>query len=231
MTLQPLARLFAAASLSATVWISGAGAAPSGVAGDEPEAGCRFAACSTVCRCLFDRFDPERRLRYGYGMVADPAKAAYWYRRAAAAGDLRAQYNLALLIGRGAGVDRDLGESARLLEEAAARGLAEAAHALGNRHRLGHGVSFDLEAAWALYRQAAEAGYASAQHALGNLYADGRGVPADLVAAWLWWHRASERGHLLARAALTRAERLMSSDELRRARRRAEAATRDLRQP
>jgi TPR repeat protein len=220
MPLQPRVRRLA---LIAAALVLGSEAAP----GTDREAfrtdgvlDCARAACGTVCRCRFDRFDPDRRLRYGYGMTADPEQAAHWYRRWAAGGDVRARYNLALMVRYGEGVPRDPAEAARLLDDAAARGLVEAKHALASMHRLGEGVPLDLEAAFRLYREGANAGHAASQHALANLYADGRGTEPDIVAAWVWWQRASGSGHLLAREALPRAEMLMSRSELLRARRR-----------
>lgn len=209
-------------TLAGAALIAGpAAAAPGDGAGGAT--GCRNAPCSTVCRCLFDRFEPDRRLRYGYGMTGDPASAAYWYGRAAAAGDVRATYNLALMMLRGDGVAADPEGAARLLGEAAGRGLAEAGHALATLHRLGRGVPRDLRAAFRLYRKGAVRGHTPSQHALANLHADGRGTAPDLVAAWVWWSRASRRGHLLAREALPRAEMLMTRSELTRARRRLAA--------
>jgi uncharacterized protein len=57
----------------------------------------------------------------GVGGPANPAEAAKWYLRAAVSGFVRAQFNLATLYLRGAGVERN--------NEVAVHGISEAADA------------------------------------------------------------------------------------------------------
>jgi TPR repeat protein len=181
--------------------------------------GCAVDPCAPGCDCRFDRWDEERRLRYGYGMTADPARAAYWYRQSAEAGDPRAQYNLGLMLKVGLGLPQDDDEALVWLRHAAERGLGEACFVLGNMARLGVGVALDLRAATDWYRRAAERGHAASQHALGNMYGNGAGVGIDLVSAYQWWQIAAAKGHPLALEARRRAAPLMSARELGLARR------------
>ena len=60
-------------------------------------------------------------------MPADPARALGWYTRAAERGFAPAQYNLAVLHERGAGVPRDIAQAVYWYAEAARRDFAPAA--------------------------------------------------------------------------------------------------------
>lgn len=180
--------------------------------------GCAVGACA-ACPCFFDTWDQERRLRYGYGMTADPARAAYWYRRAAEAGDPRAQYNLGLMLKLGLGVSRDYDQALVWLRRAAERGSGEACFVLGNMARLGQGMPLDLKVATDWYRRAAERGHPASQHALANMYGNGVGGGIDLVSAYKWWQIAANKGHPLAIEARRKAELLMAAREVRLARR------------
>ncbi len=184
---------------------------------------CALEGCRDGCPCQFDRWDPEVRLRFGYGMTADPRAAAYWYRRAAEAGDPRSAYNWGLALKQGRGVARDPEAARTWLRRAADRGVLEAFYALGNIYRRGEGARRDPARAAELYRQAAERGHARSQHALGNMYGNGFGGGPDLVTAYKWWTLAADRGHALAAAAALRAEGMMAWPQVLRARRQAEA--------
>ena len=64
---------------------------------------------------------------HGQGVPADPARAADWYRRAAAQGDAVAQLNLGDLYSRGLGLPRDLIQAYVWLARAANQGRRWAA--------------------------------------------------------------------------------------------------------
>lgn len=183
---------------------------------------CVLEGCLADCACLFDQWDPARRLKFGYGMTADPRAAAYWYRRAAEAGDPRAAYNWGLALKQGLGVERDLAASRSWLEKAANSGVLEAHYVLGNIHRQGLGTRRDPLRAAALYRLASERGHARSQHALGNMHGNGFGRGPDLVTAYKWWKLAADKGHPLAAAALLQAEGMMTWSQVLKARRLAE---------
>ena len=180
---------------------------------------CNSDRCNLACTCRFDEWSAERRLKYGYGMTANPKAAAYWYKRAAEGGDPRAAHNWGLMLKRGEGTARDTAAALTWLRRAAGKGALEAHTVLGNMHRLGEGVPRDATAAAAHYRQAAERGYANAQHALGNLYGNGLDGAPDLVSAYKWWRLAADKGHPLAAAAIMQAERIMTLAEVKRAER------------
>ena len=183
---------------------------------------CPSERCDQGCSCRFDSWSAERRLKFGYGMTGDPKSAAYWYRRAAEAGDPRAAYNWGLMLKRGQGTEADPEAALGWLQTAARKGALDALYVLGNMHRTGLGVPRNATAAADLYRQAAERGHANAQHALGNMLGNGLGGGPDLVSAYQWWRIAADKGHPLAEESLRRAELIMTLAEVKRAQRLAE---------
>lgn len=64
--------------------------------------------------------------RWGKGVDKNPARASYWYHRAAKAGFDNAQYNLAILYLTGEGVPKNESEAVRWLELASKQGHLEA---------------------------------------------------------------------------------------------------------
>ena len=131
----------------------------------------------------------------GLGVKQDSAKAAEWYRLAAARGDAHAMASLGLMAIDGRGVTKDAKAGRDWLEEAARRGEGAAAYNLA-LILLGTGRGEDLERAAGLLRVAAEQEYPSAQHALGVMYLQGRGVGKDVPRAAQLFRRAADNGDL-----------------------------------
>lgn len=94
----------------------------------------------------------------GWGMTADPRKAAAYFRKAADGGDVWALFNLADLHCRGEGVEQDDAAACRLYAEAARQGLGKALNMLGLLHEEGRGVARSREAARQLFEAGAESG-------------------------------------------------------------------------
>jgi localization factor PodJL len=115
-------------------------------------------------------------------------------RAAAIAGDMAAQYEVALRFGEGRGVPRNERQAAYWLELAAKQGLAPAQFRLGGYYEKGIGVKKDLVAARDLYLAAAAKGNGKAMHNLAVLYADGVGGRIDYHTAALWFRKAADRG-------------------------------------
>nr|WP_255440631.1 tetratricopeptide repeat protein [Paracoccus sp. MC1854] len=116
-----------------------------------------------------------RAAERGWGMVPDAVQAAGWYRRAAAAGDPWAMFNLADLYLRGEGVPRDPAEATRLYADAARRGLLQALNMLGRLAETGAAGPRDPSAALAYYTASAERGDPWGQFNLSrHLIAEGR---------------------------------------------------------
>lgn len=141
--------------------------------------------------------------RKGWGVIADPVKAAQWYRRAAEQGMHKAQYNLALLYLRGEGVEADAAQAREWLERAARQGDMHAAHELGLMYFRGAGVERDFIQARNWWEKAARAGEKSAAYDLGILFRRGQGgVPRDVAASIKLWQQAARGGLAVAQNAL-----------------------------
>ena len=139
----------------------------------------------------------------GWGVIADPTKAAQWYRRAADQGFTKAQHNLALLFLRGEGVAADAAQARAWFERAAQQGDMRAAHELGLMYFRGTGVARDYAQARAWWQKAADAGDARAAYDLGILYRRGQGgVPRDVAASIKLWRSAAHSGLAVAQNAL-----------------------------
>jgi localization factor PodJL len=114
-------------------------------------------------------------------------------RRAAASGDPRAQYAIALRYAQGQGTPQNLVEAARWLERAAGAGLAAAQYRLGAMYERGQGVSKDLGRARSWYQAAAEKGNVKAMHNIAvNLSSRENG--ADYAEASKWFTEAASYG-------------------------------------
>jgi TPR repeat protein len=115
--------------------------------------------------------------RSGRGVNADPETAIAWYRRATAAGHIRASEELGFaLFAHG-----DRREAMPYIEKAAARGEARAFYLLGTAHFNGDYASRDWPLAYAQTMRAASAGLPAAQKNLDlmNRYL----LPADKAKA------------------------------------------------
>ncbi len=82
-------------------------------------------------------------------MEVNPQRSAYWHRRAAQTGFIRAQLHLGLLYAKGIGVPEDDAESIKWYQKAAEQGDADAQLILGVMHFRGEGVPRDNVHAYA----------------------------------------------------------------------------------
>jgi localization factor PodJL len=123
-----------------------------------------------------------------------PAIGGPALRAAAIAGEMSAQYEIAVRFGEGRGVPRDERQAAYWLDLAAKQGLAPAQFRLGSYYEKGIGVKKDLAAARDLYLAAAAKGNGKAMHNLAVLYTDGINGRPDYHTAALWFRKAADRG-------------------------------------
>lgn len=114
-------------------------------------------------------------------------------RQAAAQGDPRAQYAIALRYAQGDGTPQNLVEAARWFERAAGAGLAPAQYRLGAMYERGQGVARDLGRARSWYQAAAEKGNVKAMHNLAVNLSSGANT-ADYAAAAKWFAEAAAYG-------------------------------------
>lgn len=128
----------------------------------------------------------------GHGVLRDEKQAAYWFEKAAEAGDPWAQQQIGFFYQAGIGVAVDPARAAHWYQLAAASGLAGAKTNLGVSYLWGVGVPMDKTLAADLFRQAASKGNGTAATYLGDLYYFGEGVQKDRVAAEHWYHTGAK---------------------------------------
>jgi TPR repeat protein len=116
------------------------------------------------------------------------------FRDGAQAGDMRAQYNLGVMLLKGAGIARDAQAALDWYRRSAEQGYAAAQHGLGVMYYRGNGVAEDHEQAAKWFVKAAEQDFAQAQLNLGVMYFTGRGVPKDGAEVVKWITLAAAKG-------------------------------------
>lgn len=129
------------------------------------------------------------------GPHVDRSAAAAWFRRAAEAGDARAQNNLGHMYLDGDGVPQSDTYGFHWLERAAEAGYVKAMYSVGFLYEFGRGVPQDHVKAADWYARAAEEGHAQAQNNLGNLRMYGIGVAKDLDGARRLFEAAANQGN------------------------------------
>lgn len=134
-------------------------------------------------------------LEHGEGVPKNVAEAHEWYKRSAAAGDLRGMTNLAMHLRTGLpdhGVAMNRAKALRLVKDASEAGFPVAMFNYGKW--LGEEDKDDPQQVLWL-RRAADAGSKDAMNALGACYDGGRGgLTPDSVAAVAWFRKAAELG-------------------------------------
>jgi localization factor PodJL len=115
-------------------------------------------------------------------------------RDAAAAGDVRAQFEVAAIFTEGRAVPQDYAAAAMWYERAAAAGFVPAQYRLGALYESGEGVEKNLETAKLWYERAAEAGNRMSMHNLAALYAGGQLGKQQFDSAAKWFEEAARRG-------------------------------------
>jgi len=115
-------------------------------------------------------------------------------RKAAAGGDVRAQFEVGAIYAEGRAITQDLGAAARWYQRAAAQGFAPAAYRLGNMYENGVGVDKDLKQARLWYRRGADAGNRMSMHNLASLLASGNLGEQKFSEAAQWFEKAAALG-------------------------------------
>ncbi len=117
-------------------------------------------------------------------------------KRAAAAGNVRAELNLgAAYAGGGPGLAPDPAEAVKWYRKAADGGDSMGQFMVGNCYEKGIGVSADSAEAARWFRKSAEQTNALAEMTLGMAYARGDGVQTNRAEAEKWLARAAASGH------------------------------------
>ena len=136
----------------------------------------------------------QQELGFYYDSQKDAVKAFEWYQKAAAQGNVAAQYNLGVMYDNGVGVPEDDVKAVEWYQKAAVQGAVYAQSTLGYMYSRGEGVNKDLVKAFEWYQKAAAQGNVAAQYNLGVMYDNGVGVPEDDVKAVEWYQKAAAQG-------------------------------------
>lgn len=123
----------------------------------------------------------------GQGVQQSDKLAAFWYEKAAQAGDPNAQNDLGYLYQVGIGVSADPARAVNWYRLASAAGLPMAKVNLGVAYLWGSGAPKDPSLAQQLFREALKKGVGVAAAYLGNMYYSGFGVEADREQAKRWY--------------------------------------------
>jgi hypothetical protein len=150
-------------------------------------------------RAAAEKGDPDAQndlgllLRFGAafynrsGVEQDKNVAVEWFRRSAAQGLDRAQYNLALCLLTGEGVEKNATEAFAWQSRAAAQGRPQPQYSLGLMYLNGEGVPQNAPLGLDWVRKAAAQQLPAALGRLGDAYAAGEGVPPDSIEALKWF--------------------------------------------
>ena len=128
----------------------------------------------------------------GRGVAQDEKRAAYWYEKAANAGDPQAQMEIGYFYQAGIGVAHDPAQAVKWYQRAAAGGVVGAKVNLGVAYLVGVAVRKDTGLAEDLFRQAFAQGSGLAASYLGEMYAQGLGVQRDEAAAEHWFEAGAK---------------------------------------
>jgi len=128
----------------------------------------------------------------GRGVAQDFGQSAYWFEKAAGAGDAQAQMQTGYFYEAGIGVPKDLERAAHWYQLAASGGLATAKVNLGILYFWGTGVAKNEQLAAELFREGAAKGSGLAACYLGDMYFSGSGVRQDKAAGEQWFVKGAE---------------------------------------
>ena len=150
-----------------------------------------FAITPDVPRIEAESMEQELRLGAafltGRGVARDEKQAAYWYEKAANAGDPAAEEQIGYFYLVGIGVPRDPVRATHWYALAVAGGSISAKVCLGVAYIWGIGVRKDVAFAADLFRQAAERGDGTGAAYLGDMYYFGALIPKDTAVAEHWY--------------------------------------------
>jgi uncharacterized protein len=125
----------------------------------------------------------------------DLVEAAKWYREAALAGNMQAQFLLSKLISKGVpGLQASAQDGLKLLQSAAEKGFAPAQNELGLRYQKGLSVTANAAEAARWFEKASQQNHISAHVNLGLLLVKGDGLSQNLPRAAELFQKAADGG-------------------------------------
>jgi TPR repeat protein len=158
----------------------------------------------------------------GQGVHQDYEAARQYFEKGANAGDTSAQTNLGYLYDRGLGMPQNPKLALKWYRKAAEGGNPLAQHNLGDLYLRGDGVEQDNALALEWFKKAAAQGQTGAEIKLGYMLAEGRGTAKDPETAYSWIQAAYRAGDNRGQDLMRSLESRLSSQQLQRAKERAE---------
>ena len=147
---------------------------------------------------------------YGQGVSQDGEQALAWYLKAAAQGNIDAQFNLGVMHEN----KQDEAQAISWYLKAAEQGHLYSQVNLGSLYSNSRGELQDYEQAVNWYRKAAEQGDAKAQSNLGLMYVYGQGVEKDYPTAYKWFYIAVKNGSEVGRKGKDISKQMMTSTQI-----------------
>jgi TPR repeat protein len=139
----------------------------------------------------------------GGGVARDLKQVAKWYGKAAEAGNLDAQFQLATAYREGLhGLPKDHALALKWFRAAADQGYAAANLSLAVMYQNGWGTEKNLPESFRLASLAANQHNADAQVHIGRMYEKGEGVAQSHTEAAKWYRKAADLGSYLAKSYL-----------------------------
>lgn len=134
-------------------------------------------------------------------------------------GHLKAQYEVAMMLNNGIGVEKDKEEAWNWFTRAAKAGNVDAQVELGAHYEAGAGGEPNNVMAVHWWKTAARGGSGVAAFNLATMYRAGRTTGRDLVRAYAWFMVADDLGVVTAKDHMRNIRALISAQELARAER------------
>lgn len=131
----------------------------------------------------------------GFGVPADAAKAAEYFKQGAEKNDAYALFYLGYFYQSGRGVAKDYAKAVEMYQRASELGNSGAMGNLGVLYSTGNGVPKDFAKAAELFQKASDKGNELATANLASLYEKGNGVPQDYDRAFKLYKKAEAMGN------------------------------------
>lgn len=131
----------------------------------------------------------------GFGVPADAAKAAEYFKQGAEKNDAYALFYLGYFYQSGRGVAKDYAKAVEMYQRASELGNSGAMGNLGVLYSTGNGVPKDFAKAAELFQKASDKGNELATANLASLYEEGNGVPKDYDRAFKLYKKAEAMGN------------------------------------
>lgn len=131
----------------------------------------------------------------GFGVPADAAKAAEYFKQGAEKNDAYALFYLGYFYQSGRGVAKDYAKAVEMYQRASELGNSGDMGNLGVLYSTGNGVPKDFAKAAELFQKASDKGNELATANLASLYEKGNGVPQDYDRAFKLYKKAEAMGN------------------------------------